>query len=115
MKEYRVLFHVDESSNSKWTLVLKNIENLFDDIGENIEVELVANAEGIGLLYKLPNHFIDKIAKLAGRGVRFFVCANSLQQQKLTRDFLLDSAELVPSGVGEIVRKQSEGWAYVKP
>jgi intracellular sulfur oxidation DsrE/DsrF family protein len=26
MKEYRVLFHVDESSNSKWTLVLKNIE-----------------------------------------------------------------------------------------
>ena len=115
MKEYRVLFHVDESANSKWALVLKNIENLLDDISENLEVELVANAEGIALLYKLPNHFNDKIAQLATRKVRFCVCANSLRQQNLTKDFFLDLAEVVPSGVGEIVRKQSEGWAYVKP
>ena len=115
MKKYRVLFHVDESSNSKWALALKNIENLMDDVGENLEVELVANAEGIALLFKLPNPYNDKIDQLATKGVHFFVCANSLRQQKLTKEFFLELAEVVPSGIGEIVRKQSAGWAYVKP
>ena len=115
MTKYRVLFHIDESVQSKWAMVLRNIENLLEDIGENLEVKLVANAEGIALLYKMPNPFHEKIAQLAEKGVRFAVCANSLRQQNLTEDFLLDLAEIVPSGVGEIVRRQSEGWAYIKP
>lgn len=112
---YRVLFHLNESSTGKWIMALRNIENLIVDLGESLEVELVAHGEGIALLYKMPNHFSDRIAQLAAKGVRFAACANTLRQQNLTKEFLLDIAELVPSGVGELVRKQAEGWTYIKP
>jgi intracellular sulfur oxidation DsrE/DsrF family protein len=115
MNKYRVLFHLDQGMSSKYKLVLANIENLFADLGEEIEVELVTNAEGIGLLYKKPNIFSEIITGLAAKGVRFTACANSLRQQNLTSDFLLDFTEIVPSGVGEIVRRQAEGWVYIKP
>lgn len=115
MKPYRVLFHLDESTTGKFILVLKNIENLLADIGDDSEIELVALGEGTSFLYRTPNHFSDRIAQLAARGVRFAVCANSLRQQNLTKEFFLDVAEVVPAGVGELVRKQAEGWTYIKP
>ena len=115
MATYKVIFHVDESSMGKWKLVLVNIENLLTEFGNDIDIELLANAEGIGLLYKTPNHFKNTITHLASMGVRFSLCANSLKQQNLTEEFFLDMATVVPSGVGELVIKQSTGWAYIKP
>ena len=115
MATYKVIFHVDESSMGKWKLVLVNIENLIAEFGKDIDVELLANAEGIGLLYKTPNHFKETITRLSSQGVQFTLCANSLKQQNLTKEFFLDMATVVPSGVGELVRKQSAGWAYIKP
>lgn len=115
MATYKVIFHVDESSMAKWKLVLVNIENLIAEFGKDIDIELLANAEGIGLLYKTPNHFKDTIMRLSSMGVQFALCANSLKQQNLTKEFFLDMATIVPSGVGELVLKQSAGWAYIKP
>lgn len=115
MATYKAIFHVDESSLAKWKLVLVNIENLMAEFGEDIEIELLANAEGISLLYKTPNHFKETITRLSARGVQFALCANSLKQQNLTKEFFLDMATVVPSGVGELVIKQSAGWAYIKP
>lgn len=48
MNNYRVLFHLDEPSKGRGEQVLRNIENLLDDLGEeNVRVELVRKqAEG---------------------------------------------------------------------
>ncbi len=115
MANYKVIFHVDKSSVAKWKLVLVNIENIITEFGNDIDIELLANAEGIGLLYKTPNHFKETIMRLSSMGVQFALCANSLKQQNLTKEFFLDMATVVPSGVGELVLKQSAGWAYIKP
>lgn len=115
MAKYKVLFHLDESAMSKWKLVLTNIGNLLADFGEDAEIELLANAEGIGIVYKSPNPFIKKIEDLAVRGVRFMACGNTMRHFNLTQEFLLECAQVVPSGVGEIVRRQAEGWMYIRP
>jgi hypothetical protein len=115
LAKYKVLFHLDESAMSKWQLVLTNIENLLADLGEDAEIELLTNAEGIGIVYKHPNPFVKKVEDLAARGVRFAVCGNTMRQFNLTQDFLLECACVVRAGVGEIVRKQTEGWLYIRP
>jgi intracellular sulfur oxidation DsrE/DsrF family protein len=116
MEKYRVVVHIDESARSRGNLALKNIENLFADLGEeNVEVELVANGEGITALLKTPNLHGEQIANLAAKGVRFVACANSLRQMGLTQNALLDLVEVVPAGVGELVRKQAQGWVYIRP
>lgn len=114
MKKYRVIFHIDEPN--KGYLVLMNIENLIADLGEsNVEVELLANAEGIAVLFESPNIHSEQVERLAAMGVRFATCANTLRQKGLTKEVLFDHVQIVPSGVGELVKKQTLGWAYIRP
>lgn len=116
IKKYRVVFHLDEPSKGRADQVFRNIENLLADLGENnVEVELVANGGGIKALVKSPNSYAEQIDPLAAMGVRFIACAHSLSQLEIARDTLLESVEVVSSGVGELVKKQMEGWAYIRP
>jgi intracellular sulfur oxidation DsrE/DsrF family protein len=116
MEKHRVLFHLDEGSRGQVRLVFANVENLVADFGEgNVEVELVVNAEGVLALLKVPDLHGPHIERLRAKGVRICVCENSLRQMGLTKAALLDGVETVPAGVGELVRKQAEGWAYIRP
>lgn len=116
MNKYRVVFHLDEPSKDRADQVFRNIENLLADLGENnVEVELVANGGGVKALVKGPDSHAEQIERLAAKGVRFAACAYSLRQLEIARDTLLESVEVVSSGVGELVKKQVEGWAYIRP
>jgi intracellular sulfur oxidation DsrE/DsrF family protein len=116
MDKYRAVFHVDEGNEARVGMALKNIENLIADLGEeNVQVELVTNGRGVTALVKTPSPHQEQIERLAAKGVRFAACANSLRQAGLTPDTLLGVVEVVPSGVGELVKKQAQGWAYIRP
>ena len=116
MGNYRVAFHLDEGHKARLDLVLGNIGHLLSDLGpEGVEVELVANAGGITAFLKADNLHLEQIKSLAAQGVRFCVCANSMRQQALTPDAFLEEVAIVPSGVGELVKKQALGWAYIRP
>ena len=116
MKKYFVVFHLDESSKGRADQVFRNIENLLDDLGENnVEVELVANGGGVKALINDPDSHAEQANHLAARGVLLTACANSLSQLEITRDALLEPVSIVPSGVGELVKKQMDGWAYIRP
>ena len=114
LKKYKVIFHIDETLKSK--LVLGNIENLITDLGEeNLEVELLANSEAVKLMLKDSNEFSEQINDLKLKNVTFAACANSLRQMNLNKELLFDFCLVVPSGVGELVIKQTNGYAYIKP
>lgn len=114
MKKYKVIFHIDETFKTK--LVLGNINNLINDLGEeNLEVELLANSEAVKLMLIDSNEFSDQLDNLNLKNVNFAVCANSLHQINLDEKSLFDFCTIVPSGVGELVIKQSSGYVYIKP
>ncbi len=116
MEKYRVIFHLDEYSNQRCLLVLNNMKNLIGDVGaENLSVELLANGEGVIMLLKSPGQYAEKVSQLAAQSVQFKACAHALQHSGITQSELLDFVEVVPSGVGELVRKQAAGWLYIRP
>ena len=113
MNKYNVIFHIDEFA--KGGLVLNNISNLIVDMSEeNLEIEMVANGDAVKVLLK-GNEFQPMLEQLALKKVRFCACANSLRNFKLEKDQLYDFVDVVPAGVGELVRKQASGWAYIRP
>lgn len=113
MKKYKALFHVDEVG--KINLALGNMRNVFDDLGEDqLEIAFVGNSEGLALMYK-ESEYKERVEELFDRGATFAACANTMKAKNLTKDDLLDFVYIVPSGVGEIVKKQFEGFAYVRP
>ena len=128
MDQYKVIFHLDEPSKGRADQVLTNITNLLNDLGdEHVQVELLANGGGVRALTRATSEQpgqegqadADEPAKtiqaLAKRGVRFVACQNSLNHLNIPREDLLDMVEVVPAGVSELVIKQSQGWAYIRP
>jgi uncharacterized protein len=116
MAKYKVVFHLDEPSKGRSDQVLMNITNLLDDLGDgNVDVELLANGGGVRALAKESDGQVEQVASLAQRGVRFVACAHSLEHLNMQPNELLNLVEIVPAGVSELVKKQAEGWGYIRP
>ena len=113
---YRVVFELTDSGKCQVEGELTNIRHLLAELGpQGIEVELVAHSDGVVALLRQNRAEAGPIEELAAHGVHFAACRNSLASRGLTGADLLPTAAVVPSGIGEIVRRQAEGWLYVHP
>ncbi len=116
MKQYQVIFHLDEEAEEKVQFVLNNIINLLNDLGdETVEVALLANGPAVKAFRTDEGRYSKSVLELLEREVRIVLCNNALKLFDLEATNLLAEATIVPSGVGELVRKQAEGWAYIRP
>lgn len=111
----KVIFHIDELS--KWNLLLKNVQNLVQAIEEDsIQIEVLANSEAVKLYLK--NRAVNELSAmqdLSNQGVHFVACNNALKGLNIGQQQLASFVSTVPVGVLELIKKQSEGYAYIKP
>jgi hypothetical protein len=114
-KRHKIVIQVSDNDPAKWNLALNNAKNLQDDVGAaNVEIEIVAYGPGIGML-KLESPAGARIADAMKANVKVLACENTMRGQKLMKDDMLPAINYVPAGVTEIMKKQSEGWAYLRP
>jgi len=114
-KKARVVVQVSEADPARWNLVLNNVKNLQDDLGAaNVEIEVVAYGPGIGML-KLDAVSNSRVSDAIKAGVHVAACENTMRNQKLTRADMHPNVSYVPAGVTEIVQRQRDGWAYLRP
>lgn len=124
----KVVVHVTmEGDEKKYLGVLGNVSNYIkalDQTGKKTDAIIVMNGDGLGLLTtakqvemnadaKLPT----KIAELKEKGVKFQVCYNTLTGRKIKFEDLYDAKaeDVIPSGVAEAGRLQSQGYQLLKP
>jgi intracellular sulfur oxidation DsrE/DsrF family protein len=111
----RIVIQVSDGDAAKWNLALNNARNVQADLGSaNVEIEIVAYGPGIAML-KLDSPVANRIGEAKDAGVKVMACENTMKAQKLARADMLDGIAYVPAGVVEIVQKQQEGWAYLRP
>ena len=114
-KRHKIVIQVSDNDPAKWNLALNNAKNLQDDVGAaDVDIEIVAYGPGIGML-KLESPSASRVADAMKANVKVIACENTMRGQKLTRDDMLPTLNYVPAGVTEIMTKQSEGWAYLRP
>lgn len=128
MDGLKVLFHINELS--RWQIVLGNITNFLNDVGQdNANVEVVINSEAVSIFkdkckqiesgnlcsVSTDLSLLEQMEKLSKVGVKFVACRNALKAQVIDEESLPDFVIVVPAGITEIVRKQAEGYAYIKP
>ena len=114
-KRHGIVIQVSDNDPAKWALALNNAKNLQEDVGAaNVDIEIVAYGPGIGML-KLESPTGSRIADAMKDKVKVTACENTMRGQKLTRDDMLSGINYVPAGVTEIMKKQGEGWAYLRP
>ena len=111
----RVVMQVSDADPGKWNLALNNARNLQADLGAaNVEIEIVAYGPGIGML-KADSVVGNRIGEALGSGVKVAACENTMRGQKLAKADMLGGISYVDAGVVEIMQRQQQGWAYLRP
>ena len=110
----RALFQVTDNDPARWNMILNNMQNLRDGVGgEPIEIELVAYGPGIFML-KADSSVKQRVAEALKNGVKVNACQNTMSGMKLVPADMLPEIGYVPAGVVEVMRKQQQGWAYIR-
>lgn len=111
----KVVIQVSDADPKKWALALNNAANVQEDLGrENVEVEIVAYGPGLGML-KLESEVGERVKSALGEGVKVVACENTMRKQKLTQGDMLPDLGYAKAGVVELMSKQAEGYAYIRP
>jgi intracellular sulfur oxidation DsrE/DsrF family protein len=111
----QVVLQVSDNDEGKWNLALNNAKNLQTALGKDkIDIEIVVYGPGIGML-KAESTAGNRIADAAASGVKVVACENTMKAQKLTKDDMLPTIGFVPAGIIEIMERQKQGWAYIRP
>jgi intracellular sulfur oxidation DsrE/DsrF family protein len=111
----RVVLQMSEADPAKWSLALNNAKNIQTDLGAaNVDIELVAYGPGIGML-KADSIVGNRVDEAIAAGVKVVACENTMRNQKLSQVDMLKKISYVQAGVVEIMQRQQQGWAYIRP
>lgn len=78
------------------------------------KIEVVCHSSGLDLLTTTKSKVGKTVAELSTQGVIFAACNNTMRKRNLKKEDMLPVSVVVPSAMIELVRKQEEGWSYLK-
>jgi len=118
----RVVFHISVAEERLADELLDQVELVLQSYareGRALKVEVVANNEGLRILQQGRSPVAERIRQLDDRyqNLMFAACDNTLQRFRKENGEqieILPQAVIVQSGVSFVVRRQKEGWAYIK-
>jgi intracellular sulfur oxidation DsrE/DsrF family protein len=111
----KLVIQVSDNDTGKWNLALNNAKNIQKDLGKaNVELEIVVFGPGINML-KAESEVGNRVAEAVDSGIKVLACQNTMRNQKLNKEDMLGSVGYVPAGVVEIMQKQHQGYAYLRP
>lgn len=112
---HRVVIQVSDNDPAKWNLALNNARNVQVDLGmDNVDVEIVAYGPGLQML-KSDSKVAQRLDSAAQQGVGLMACENTMKNTKVDRSEIHGGSKFVDAGVVHIMKRQREGWSYVRP
>lgn len=115
-KKYQAIYQLDTNDPKIIEKAIRNINNALTDprLEGKVEIELVAFGGGTDA-YMKGGKYEDALKALVEKGVIVSQCNNTLRERKITPDQLYDFISIVPSGNGELIIRQADGWSVIKP
>lgn len=120
---HKVAVHVNYKDAGAVSLTLNNVQNLyeyFQEKGEPIEVRIVAHGAGLHMFREDTSPVKERLASMKQKAstLSFAACANTMRKMEKEEGKkvpLMTQAEVVPSGVVELVLLEEKGWTYLRP
>jgi len=116
---HHVILHISDSDETRFSRVLVRARQILDKYqGDDVQVEVVANAGGLDFMRAASSRHVDGIKRLIREydNVRFIACSKGLSK---LRESGLDS--IVVEGVDthepaadHLIHRLTEGWTYIR-
>lgn len=120
--ETRIVFHLTNADQTVAGELLDEVEGMLKAYQADhrpLRVEVVSNSDGLDLLRESLSKHKQRIHQLASEysNLTFVACKNTMDRLKVEHGIevkLIPDAEVIDSGVGHVVKRQKEGWSYIR-
>ena len=116
LAHYRALYVLNSGDPKTINSTLRNIKNAMEDprLKNKLVVELIVFGDGVDV-FKKSEGYEETLKALLAKGVSLAQCENTIRERNIEKNSLFPFISYVPSGNGEIIIRQQQGWAVVHP
>jgi intracellular sulfur oxidation DsrE/DsrF family protein len=93
--------------------LMKQLNNVLTGLPGS-KVEVICHGPGLQMLMTEKTLVAEGVKKFAQKGVTFNACEFSMKDKNIDRSELLSDAGTVPYAIVELVKRQEQGWSYIK-
>lgn len=109
----KIVFQLSAGDTNAHKALMKQLGNI-TSVEPAAQIEVVCHGPGLDMLRKDKSVVAEKIEAFTRKGIVFNACEFSMKERNVTPEQILPSAKFVKAGIIYIVRKQQEGWSYIK-
>jgi intracellular sulfur oxidation DsrE/DsrF family protein len=113
VSKHRVVWDLSSADTTVQGSVFRQINNARTEIPD-LDIEVVFHGQAVFAVMKDSTQFASRIKIAKEKGVTLAVCNNSLRRLKIDPSQVSSLATVVPSAVAELIKKQTDGWSYLK-
>jgi len=113
VSKHRVVWDLSSADTTVQGSVFRQINNARTEIPD-LDIEVVFHGQAVFAVMKDSTQFASRIKIAKEKGVTLAVCNNSLRRLKIDPSQVSPLATIVPSAVAELIKKQTDGWSYLK-
>jgi len=122
-KKHKLVLHVDQNDPAVMRLALGNARNandLYKEMGDELEVEIVAYSQGLHMLRDDTSPVKKEIREAREKvpQIAFGACNNTKRNMERVEGKpvpIISEATIVPAGIVRLVELQEAGYSYAKP
>ena len=120
--KWRLMLHVSTANPNRLNIVLDEAEVLLKEyasLSKTLELEILTNSEGLALVTNNGKGYNQRLQNLQQtyQNLVVLTCGQTLkraQRQQGKEVKLLPQTSIVPSAINQIVKRQKEGWSYIR-
>jgi intracellular sulfur oxidation DsrE/DsrF family protein len=112
-KKLSVVWDLSSADTTVQASVFRQVNNA-RALVPDLQVEVVFHGQAVFAVMNDSVQFASRVKLAKEKGVTLAVCNNSLKRLKIDPSKLMAETTVVPSAVVELIKKQAEGWSYLK-
>ncbi len=112
-KKLSVVWDLSSADTTVQAAVFRQINNAKAQVPD-LQVEVVFHGQAVFAVMNDSLQFASRVKMAKEKGVNLAVCNNSLKRLKIDPSKLMPETTVVPSAVVELIKKQADGWSYLK-
>ena len=121
-KHWRLMLHVSTDNPNRLNLVLDEAEALLREYAASsrlLELEILTHKKGLALVTNNGEDYSQRLEKLKQQyaNLSVLVCGQTLkrvQKERGQKVELIPGTNVVKSAINEVVKRQRDGWSYIK-
>jgi intracellular sulfur oxidation DsrE/DsrF family protein len=112
-KKLSVVWDLSSADTLVQAAVFRQINNA-RALEPNLDIEVVFHGNAVKSLLLVDKTFEARVKAAKEKGVTIAVCNNSLKRLNISPSELMTETTVVPSAVVELIKKQADGWSYLR-